>query len=203
MAAQAGDTPFSIASLKAELRSRLRSRRAAQPRAQLRLAARAAARRLMGTRLLRRGDRVALYLTHGSELDTAQLIEGLRRRGIGIYAPVIGRDGSMLFVRLRRSTPLQTNRLGVLQPATRRPVCPISSLKAVVLPLLGFDARGHRLGHGGGYYDRALSRSHTRRRPLRLGFAYAAQEVETIPVEPWDLQLDGIVTDNGLRHFRR
>ncbi len=71
----------------------------------------------------------------------------------------------------------------------------------MVLPVLGFDAQGRRLGNGGGYYDRALAAPRAARRPLLLGYAYAVQEVPEIPAEPWDVKLDAVVTERGLRRF--
>ena len=72
----------------------------------------------------------------------------------------------------------------------------------VLLPLLGFDAAGRRLGNGGGYYDRALAGVRPGGRPLLLGYAYAAQELTEVPAEPWDVRLDAVVTERGLRRLR-
>ena len=69
----------------------------------------------------------------------------------------------------------------------------------VVMPLLGFDARGTRLGYGGGYYDRTLAGMH--KRPRLVGFAFSGQELPEVPREPHDRPLDMIVTELGLRQF--
>jgi 5-formyltetrahydrofolate cyclo-ligase len=78
----------------------------------------------------------------------------------------------------------------------------VVSLDVVVLPLVGFDRRGNRLGMGAGYYDRALRRrlDTTRhwRRPRLVGVAFACQELPAIPVSPWDVPLDLIVTEHGV-----
>ena len=67
------------------------------------------------------------------------------------------------------------------------------------MPLLGFDRFGTRLGYGGGYYDRTLQQ--LKKRPLLVGIAFAAQELDTIPREPHDVPLDMIVTEQGARSF--
>ncbi|WP_238381093.1 5-formyltetrahydrofolate cyclo-ligase [Alkalilacustris brevis] len=75
--------------------------------------------------------------------------------------------------------------------------------EVLIVPLLAFDARGYRLGYGGGYYDRTLQALRASGgRVLAIGFAYAAQEVARVPVEPTDEPLDMIVTEDGLLHCR-
>lgn len=76
-----------------------------------------------------------------------------------------------------------------------------AAMDVVMLPLLGFDVRGTRLGQGGGYYDRTLSK--TSFRPYRIGLAYAAQQVPVLPREPWDVPLHAVLTESGLRRFAR
>jgi len=66
------------------------------------------------------------------------------------------------------------------------------------VPLLAFDARGHRLGYGGGFYDRTIAALRVR----AIGIAHAGQETGSLPAEPHDMALDGILTEQGLRSFR-
>jgi len=73
--------------------------------------------------------------------------------------------------------------------------------RAVIVPLVGFDARGYRLGYGGGFYDRTLALLRAAGPVLVLGFAYDAQELPEVPIDQYDQRLDGIVTESGLRHF--
>jgi len=68
----------------------------------------------------------------------------------------------------------------------------------VILPLLAFDRRGGRLGYGGGFYDRTLEQLRARRATLAIGFAFAGQEIEQIPLEPTDQPLDLVVTQAGV-----
>lgn len=172
MTAQAGDTTSS----KSALRLALRKARAAIPLAKKRVAARRAAAHALRLIDARRAQHVALYRTRGSELDTAPLRAKLRQRRLQVYLPRL-RAGRMHF------TPRRSLR----------------KMDVILLPLLGYDARGTRLGQGGGHYDRALGFSRSLRRPLLLGFAYAAQKTDTLPREPHDVRLDGVITEKGLQ----
>tara|TARA_R110002124_G_scaffold106467_9_gene258291 strand:+ start:2914 stop:3471 length:558 start_codon:yes stop_codon:yes gene_type:complete len=73
--------------------------------------------------------------------------------------------------------------------------------RAVIVPLVGFDARGYRLGYGGGFYDRTLAVLRAAGPVLVLGFAYDAQELPEVPIDAYDQRLDGIVTQSGVRRF--
>lgn len=73
--------------------------------------------------------------------------------------------------------------------------------QVVIVPLLAFDARGYRLGYGGGFYDRTLEGLRARHATIAIGFAFAAQEVEAVPIESTDQKLDWIVTENGVHRF--
>jgi 5-formyltetrahydrofolate cyclo-ligase len=73
--------------------------------------------------------------------------------------------------------------------------------QVLIVPLLAFDARGFRLGYGGGFYDRTLEGLRALGPVLAVGFAFAAQEVDEVPTEPTDQRLDALVTEQGLRVF--
>lgn len=73
--------------------------------------------------------------------------------------------------------------------------------RVLIVPMLAFDARGFRLGYGGGFYDRTLAQLRAAGPVVALGFAYDAQEVPAVPVDAFDQRLDGVVTESGLRRF--
>jgi 5-formyltetrahydrofolate cyclo-ligase len=196
MTAQAGDT---TSLSKAALRRTIRQRRRELARAARAAAAAAAARHL--ARAARRwGARhVAAYLGVAEELDTRPLLALLHRRGCALYVPKVGAAGELHFARWRPGQALRANRYGIAEPVARaRP----PRLDLVVLPLVAFDAQGRRLGMGGGYYDRLLARPRAARRPLRVGYAFALQEVAVVPAAAHDVPLDAVVTERGLRRFR-
>lgn len=74
--------------------------------------------------------------------------------------------------------------------------------EVLIVPLVAFDARGNRLGYGGGFYDRTLQHLRALRPTIAIGFAYAAQQADALPLEPTDQPLDFIVTETGILDFR-
>jgi 5-formyltetrahydrofolate cyclo-ligase len=107
----------------------------------------------------------------------------------------------MSFVPLQCGAPLRRNAFGIEEPAGHARVA-LLTLDAVLVPLVAFDARGHRLGMGAGFYDRALRRRldgrQTFRRPRLIGVAYAIQQAAAIERAPWDVALDLVVTERGV-----
>lgn len=157
-----------------------------------------AARHALRWKPLRRARCVAIYAAVGSETSTAPLVAALRRRGVSIVVPRIDPrgQGHMVFVRWLTRAPLHRARHGV--PTARRwQRCAARRIDVVVVPLLGYDDRGYRLGAGGGFYDRWLARHHA----YRIGLAYPTQRVVRIPSEPWDVRLRAICTAAGVHPF--
>jgi 5-formyltetrahydrofolate cyclo-ligase len=152
---------------------------------------------------LKRGRRIGLYTSMADEVDTQALRALCQRRGCAVYLPRITHFAArhMRFCR-DRGTALLINRLGIEEPALRE-CLPARWLSLILLPILGFDERGTRLGYGGGFYDRDLAfRRATPAPPLLIGVAYASQEVALLPRASHDVPLDGIVTERGIRYFQ-
>ncbi|QTF94290.1 MAG: 5-formyltetrahydrofolate cyclo-ligase [Halomonas sp. BM-2019] len=189
----------SRSALRAELRRR---RRALTPRQRLE----ASERLCRGLRRLpevQRTRRVALYLPNDGEIDPTPLIDWFRRRGARVHLPVLRplSRNRLWFVHYHPGTPMVTNRYGIPEPHTRHGAhrarrLPAWALDLILLPLVGFDEAGQRMGMGGGFYDRSLA--FTRRpgpRPRLIGLAHECQRVERLPAAPWDVPLDAIVSD--------
>lgn len=194
MTAQAGDTY----SIKQALRRELRTRRLRLSAPQRRQAALRAARHALRVLRTLRAQRIAVYLDCGSELATAPLIAMLVARGAQLAIPRVTSPGVMHFEWWTDGAALRRNRHGIAEPRVRGRRVRRTELDAIVLPLVGFDRHGTRLGSGGGYYDRWLSRPRIAHRPRCLGYAYAIQQVEQIPHEPWDVKLDAVITEKGV-----
>ena len=140
---------------------------------------------------------IACYMAADGEIGTKAIIRACWRLGKAVYLPVI-QGSKMIFRRYRKGDKLRRSQLGLLEPlpaaATIRP----DKLDLVLLPLVGFDRRGERLGMGGGYYDRCFVRQgRHRNRPLLVGLAHSFQEVRQIPSLPHDRRLDGVITECG------
>ncbi len=86
------------------------------------------------------------------------------------------------------------NCYGILEPKQQQAI-PIEDLDILFVPLVAFDDELNRLGMGGGYYDRALSRSPRPRRPLLIGLAHQGQKVAQLNTQYWDIPLDMVLTD--------
>ena len=117
--------------------------------------------------------------------------------GIGPVAvpEIVGPGRPLLFRRWTPGCALTVGPYGAMVPATGAVVEP----EAVIVPLVAFDGLFHRIGYGGGFYDRTLAALRLRRPVFAVGFAYAGQEAAALPVEPTDARLDAIVTEAGLR----
>ncbi|WP_142848777.1 5-formyltetrahydrofolate cyclo-ligase [Telmatospirillum sp. J64-1] len=140
------------------------------------------------------GLSVAAYWPMGDEIDPRPLMEWLHGRGCVVALPVVEARGQPLEFRLwRPGDLLEAGNHGTQHPSGAMPSVTPSLL---LVPLLAFDRQGWRLGYGGGYYDRTIAALRDRDVPLRtVGIAYAAQEVEAVPVDGYDQRLDAVVTD--------
>jgi len=139
------------------------------------------------------GATIALYHPMKDELDTKPLAAALIERGFRIALPVTPKQrGPLTFRAFRDGDPLSPDRYGVMTPAAAAPeVRPM----LIVTPLLAFTRDGKRLGYGGGYYDRTLAAMREQGDVLAVGYAFGAQEVETMPFGDNDQRIDLIVTE--------
>ncbi len=165
--------------------------------------AKAVCRRLLSSGLLRSARRIALYQPIDGELDPSPIRARLQDR-YGWYLPVLRPHvpGRLWFVRDRTRRRWRRNRFDILEPSARgRHILAPQGLHLILVPLVGFDAECHRIGMGAGFYDRSLaflrSRQHWQR-PRLIGLAHECQRLDRIEPEPWDIQLDAVVTERSL-----
>lgn len=186
------------------LRTALRqARRALSPAEHARHADRCT-RLLAGLNAFRNARRIAVYLPADGEMDTAPLIARARAMGKTLYLPVLlpHGDSRLWFARYEADEPLVDNRFGIPEPAraTRTRVSPLA-LDLVLTPLVAFDPHGHRLGMGGGFYDRSFAYllRHARwLRPRLIGLAHDFQCRPRLPHRPWDVPLHAVVTEQAV-----
>jgi 5-formyltetrahydrofolate cyclo-ligase len=139
---------------------------------------------------------VALYRAMGSELDTDALALALERDGRRLCLPVVlERNAPMIFRAWSPGEPLELDNAGCPAPL---PLAEVVDPDLVITPLLAFDAFGGRLGQGGGYYDRTFA---ARSDAIRIGFAYAGQQVERLALQDHDIRLHGVLTETGYTAF--
>ena len=145
--------------------------------------------------------RVAGYWASHGELPLNLVIPPLAGRGQQFLLPVLGENKQLRFAAWQSGDAVQPNRHGIPEPAEPGQLLEPFQLDLVLVPLLGFDRRGNRLGHGGGYYDRSFAFLNDQVRPtepLLVGIGYAFQELPHIDDEEWDVPLDFIATEAEL-----
>jgi 5-formyltetrahydrofolate cyclo-ligase len=138
------------------------------------------------------GHVVSAFLSFGGELDTRPAIAALVEAGHPVGLPVMqGKAKPLLFRRYRPGDALRTVQWGIQEPHdTAELLVP----DVLLVPLLAFDRAGHRLGYGGGYYDRTLAALRQRRSVIAVGLAFDEQEVDAVPHLDYDERLDWVVT---------
>jgi 5-formyltetrahydrofolate cyclo-ligase len=180
---------------KAEIRAEARRRlRALDPAA--RAAAEAAiARRVWSVPEVAAARTLLLFADLPEEVSTDAIADEARRRGVAtLYPRTLPETREMALHRVRGPGELLAGNYGIREPdPSRCPVVAEAEIEVALVPGLAWDRAGNRLGRGAGYYDRLFGRAEWR--GFRCGVFFAFQEVEAIPVEPWDLPLDAVVTD--------
>ena len=158
-------------------------------------AAEAARDHFLASRLHTGAKVISAYRPIRTELDPTPLMVALHRAGHRLCVPVIVGEGQPLeFHEWWPEAPMKAGPFGAEVPDDTHVLLP----DLILAPLLCFDARGYRLGYGGGFYDRTLEGLRKIRKVRAYGFAFAAQQIERVPTEPTDQVLDGIVTEAGI-----
>ena len=190
---------------KSELRRRLR-----RARAQLTEDERTAAEREIGRllkRRIKRGGRIGVYWPMGSELRLDGFVRAAQKRGAKLYLPYIEpRSRRMWFTPYPADGVKQERKRGrvklhVPQFAGRK--IRVHGLSILLVPIVGIDREGYRLGQAGGYYDATLSAMKYRLQAKTIGVGFACQLVDRLPHEAHDVPLDGFVSERGALAFRR
>lgn len=186
-----------IEAVKAALRLRARAQRANFLKSSHPEAAAAAAGHFFSAVALEPQMVVAAYWPIRDELDCRPVLTRLMDSCQPVCLPVVLGDEEPLELRLwEQGAPLYPSGFGTLAPPDD---APRAEPDLVIMPLLGFDRAGTRLGYGGGYYDRTLAS--LTKTPRLIGFAFAAQELDFIPREPHDIPLDAVITEQGVLQF--
>jgi 5-formyltetrahydrofolate cyclo-ligase len=184
---------------KAQLRQELRRRRQALGSSSQLAAAEAATSHITGLPRWPGARRIALYLANDGEIDTTPLGALCRTAGKQLFLPVIDETNLLEFAEWIDGDELVVNRYGIPEPPRHSPRGPATALDIIIMPLVGWDRQGGRLGMGGGFYDRALAGI---KGPLLVGLAHAVQEVPQVPGDDWDVPLDFVVTESALHQCR-
>lgn len=192
---------------KDTLRQQIRRRRRQLTQIERDEAARYIAARLFSCQSLTHARKIATYLAQSGEADLSEFIRLAWASNKHVYLPMLSTPAlnRMRFARYHKDTRLKLNRYRIPEPVVgASQILRAPQLDIVLLPLVGFDRYGHRLGMGGGYYDRTFSFRLQRRlwrKPLLIGIAYDFQEVAELTSETWDVPLDMVVTPTRVMYF--
>ena len=174
------------------LRRRHRSVRRRLSASQQRLHAEAVRRFFLASPLAWRSRRIAAYLSVDGEVNLRPLLDSLQRMGKLLALPVVHGSLQMSFFAHRLEAPLTRNRFGIEEPPPGAPWINTRALDLVLAPLVAFDEQGNDR-HFGGLPERL--------RPLLVGVAHEVQRTGALPAAPWDVPLEGILTEAGWRTF--
>jgi 5-formyltetrahydrofolate cyclo-ligase len=176
-----------------QLRQDLRQTRKNLSKPQQFVAANSIATNISSIPEFQHANSIGAYIVNDGEIDPARLIAQAWQKKTAIYLPKIKTNNDMVFVRYQQDCALEKNQYGIDEPCSDDIV---DNLDVILVPLVGFDSSGNRLGMGGGYYDRYLASR--QQNTYLIGLAHQCQQVAQLEVKSWDIPLDLIVTDTEI-----
>ncbi|OYV54535.1 MAG: 5-formyltetrahydrofolate cyclo-ligase [Legionella sp. 21-45-4] len=186
---------------KATLRAHYKQKRQRLPQTTQEHAAQRIVGELITHPVYLRAKHLAVYHAIPGEVDVSRLIQDAFERGITCYMPAIALDKTLFFLPYTQDSPTQLNAFNIPEPIGALSAAqPIEAIDLMIVPLVAFDLHGTRLGLGGGYYDRTLG--HARPHCL-LGVAFSVQEHMLLPKDAWDVNVDGVITEQGIQWFKK
>jgi 5-formyltetrahydrofolate cyclo-ligase len=146
------------------------------------------------------GTIVSGFMPLKSEINPLPLMRKLAGAGARLALPVIDARGKPLILRaFTFGDALNSGQWGIREPKQEAPeVAP----DIMLVPLLAFDRTGHRVGYGAGYYDRTIAKFRAMKTVVAVGIAYAAQEIEAVPITERDARLDLVLTERDVIDLR-
>ncbi|MBK8270549.1 MAG: 5-formyltetrahydrofolate cyclo-ligase [Planctomycetes bacterium] len=187
--------------MKKELRSKLKAVLEGMSPDVIRERSARAAQKLIAEPEYQHCEVMMIYLSLPNEADTTALVLNAWRTRKRVLAPQVGWETKqMMPVEINNlDTDVAASEYGIREPIRGTPF-PIELIDLVIVPGVGFDHHGNRLGRGRGFYDRFLSRPNFR--GTFCGFALEEQVVESLPADPHDVKVHMLVTDAQVRRFR-
>lgn len=187
---------------KTQLRDQLCQQRVSLSASQQAQKSEQIASHIIHSSLFKSAQTIAFYHAVNSEADP-QSIKILSTPDKQFYLPVLAENKKqgILFAPLNDDSQFKDNKFSIPEPiCSNDELISGKQLDLVLVPLLGFDKKGNRLGMGGGFYDRCFSFKNQSKteKPILIGFAYGFQEVDSLKAEDWDVGLDYVVSESGL-----
>ena len=162
-------------------------------------AAHAATQQFLDSSLFDKSHHIACYFARADEFNTMPLIQSICHAGKICYLPVLSQTekNHLEFIAYQPGDALYPNRYHILEPKNTLEKFSARDFDLVFMPLVAFDLQAHRLGMGGGYYDRTFAFLLREKiaKPTLVGLAFAEQQVDALPTDEWDVPLQGVVTE--------
>jgi len=191
--------------LKSEIRRSIRQQRKVYSKDESSQAGHRLAENLTKNGLLSKHQAITCFLSFDGEISTQPTIQEILSLNKTCYLPKIRplKPNQLWFMPFDQSSNMRNNRFGIPEVDLRvNHAKRLSELDLVLFPLVAFDAKGNRLGMGGGYYDATFSHLKScAKRPIFIGLAWESQMVGELPSDPWDLPLDGVCTERRFYSF--
>ena len=182
---------------KAILREKLKGQRDALPATERNLAADKVLGLILQLAEWKKARTLCLYASFKSELATNGLIQSALRAGKRIVLPRVADENQRCTLHhVTNPASLVLSSLGIPEPSAELPMLEPTAVDLFLVPGIGFDRQGHRLGHGAGFYDRLLASAQSK--GFRLGYGYDFQIVPAIPSESHDIPMDAIATPSEI-----
>jgi len=152
--------------------------------------------KLFNLKEFNQGHVILFYVSYDNEVYTHEMIKESQKLGKNIVVPVSDKKNKRLILsKLENWYDLKQGAYGILEPFGEKiNEVSIDEIDLIIVPGVGFDEHGHRIGHGKGYYDKLLENSKT----LNIGLAFEFQIVENVPTEKHDIPLNKIVTEGRI-----
>lgn len=146
---------------------------------------------------------IGFYLSNDGEISPDLLLALASTLNKNGFLPSVNKKGEMDFRLYEGKTKLVANRYGIMQPHVTCRAIAAKQLDLVLVPLVAFDARGNRLGMGGGYYDRffAFKKKYKALGPNLIGLAHQCQQVENLTSDIWDIPMAYVATDKKVQRI--
>jgi 5-formyltetrahydrofolate cyclo-ligase len=136
---------------------------------------------------------IGAYYPYNYEIDTLEILKKLIKNNYSISLPKIDKNDQMNFYPWSFKDPLTINIYGIPEPISKKRIYP----EILLIPLVGFDSKLNRLGYGGGFYDRYISRIQNFKNVIKIGLSFSFQKIMKLPTNQYDKKLDYIITEKN------
>ena len=134
------------------------------------------------------------YYSSNYEIDDLEILEFLEKNNFEISLPIIKKNNQMNFFKWSKYDPLKINKYGIPEPVSSKILYP----DIFLVPLIGYDNNLNRLGYGGGFYDRYITKIEKIKKVIKIGLAFSCQKLKKVPINQYDERLDFIITEKEI-----